>query len=218
MLRAAGRSAGRTPADVPVQGVRVVGDGAAQVATYGDLVHLVGADAAAYALVRTRRSRPVGVDLDIWSGRDERNPLWRVAFVAYWSGELVRVDGHPPDPAAGIDDAEAVRLTAALDGLRDARDAAGSRGEPHRLADHLEHDVVPAHQAFTGLVHRYVSRLRDDPAGPDVAAYRSSLSLLTRCVDEVTAALALLGASLPARSEEASVGRKGPGAYGGERG
>lgn len=203
-LRAASPS-GPSPvpdATVAVQGVRVVGRDAAAVTDYGRLVHAIGADAAGYALVRTRRNRPVVVDLDVWARRDEQNPLVRVWAIAVRSRELLRtaaVYGVLPDQAGTLEGETTVRLAAALDAVVAAGRSAAARGEPHRVADQLEQAVVPVHETVLGQAHGQLSTVRDDPAGRDGAAYRSRLSLLSRCAREVGDALAALGTVVPER-------------------
>lgn len=179
-----------------------MGRGAGDVASYGDLVHAVGADAAGYALVRTRHNRPVVVDLDVLASRDERNPLVRVRAVVARSRELLRTAaayGASPEPAGTLEGERTVRLAAALDAVTAAGRSAAARGEPHRLADQLEQVVVPVHETVYADARRELSRMRDDPAGDGGAAYRSRLSLLDRCAREVAAAVAVLGTVAPAR-------------------
>ena len=186
---------------VSVQGVQLVGRDAAGVTTFGALAHAVGADAAGYALVRTRRNRPVIVDLDTWARRDDANPLVRVLAVPVRCAELLRTAaayGVHPEPAGTLDGGGAVRLAAALDAVPTVVTVA-ARGEPHRLADHLEQVVAPVHETVHGELHRGLSRVRDDPAGDDGAKYRSHLSVLARCAREVAAAVAVLGPVVPER-------------------
>ncbi|HEX6445127.1 MAG TPA: hypothetical protein VF053_08575 [Streptosporangiales bacterium] len=196
------------PADPPppVQGVRVAGPGAAEVTGYGALVHRIGEDAARYALLRTRRTRPVTVDLGIWSRRDERNPAWRVQWIGPRTADVLSTAaayGLRPDEAPGgrteTADAACERLRAVLDAVPDVRDAAARHAEPHRLAEHLERAVVPAHDAVVDLVRRDVSAMRDDRTRNGAAAYRASLFLLARCVADVADMLAVSGLRLPDR-------------------
>lgn len=190
----------------PVQGVRITGDGAAAITDYGALVRRVGEDAARYALVRTRRSRPVLVDLDIWSRRDERNPAWRVQWIGPRTADVLATaaayglhPGEGPGGRTGADDQACERLGAVLDAVPDVRAAAARYAEPHRLADHLERAVVPAHDAVVDLVRREVSAMRDDRTGNSETAYRASLFLLARCVADVADVLAVSGLRLPDR-------------------
>src|SRR4051812_31626047 len=142
----------------PVQGVRIAGPGAGEITDYGALVDRVGEDAARYALLRTRRTRPVLIDLGIWSRRDERNPAWRVQWIGPRTGDVLAPaaayglcpdDGQADclDGRSGADDQACERLRAVLDAVPDVRDAAARYAEPHRLAEHLEREVVPAHDA-----------------------------------------------------------------------
>lgn len=184
----------------PVQGVRLVGPDAAEVSTYGGLVHRVGEDAARYALLRTRRNRPVTIDLGIWSRRDERNPAWRVQWIGPRTADVLATAAayglHPGDHGY---DLVCERLRTVLDAVPDVRDAAARRAEPHRLAEHLEHEIVPAHDAVVDLVRRDVSAMRDDRTGSGATAYRASLFLLARCVAVVADMLAVSGLRLPDR-------------------
>jgi hypothetical protein len=184
----------------PVQGVRVTGPGAAGITGYGALVHQVGEDAARYALVRTRRTRPVTVDLGIWSRRNEGNPAWRVQWIGPRTADvLATAAAYGLRPGDGADDPACERLRAVLDAVPDVRDAAARYAEPHRLAEHLEHELVPAHDAVVDLVRRAVSAMRDDRTGTGATAYRASLFLLARCVADVADTLAVSGLRLPDR-------------------
>lgn len=190
----------------PVQGVRVTGPDAAAVTTYGALAHRVGEDAARYALLRTRRSRPATVDLGIWSRRDERNPAWRVQWLGPRTSDVLATaqayglrPGDRPGDRGSTDDPACERLLAVLDAVPDVRAAAARHAEPHRLADHLECEIVPAHDAVVDLVRRDVSGMRDDRTGTDATAYRASLFLLARCVADVADMLAVSGLRLPDR-------------------
>lgn len=200
-LRAAFPGYAAADGDLPVQGVRIVGRGGAAVGSFGELAHAIGTDAAAYALVRTRRNRPVVVDLDVWARRDERNPLFLVRAIAARSRELLRTAaayGVRPEPAGTLEGEGTVGLDVALDAVVVAGRLAAAHGEPHRLADRLE-QVVPVHETVLGQAHSGLSTVRDDPTGGDAAAYRSRLSLLSRCAREVTDAVAALGTVVPER-------------------
>ncbi|MBO0830268.1 MAG: hypothetical protein J2P24_21040 [Streptosporangiales bacterium] len=186
----------------PVQGVRVAGPGACAVTTYGALVHRVGDDAARHALLRTRRNRPVTVDLGIWSRRDERNPAWRVQWIGPRTADVLATaaaHGLRPGERRSCDDPAIERLRDALDAVADVRAAAANYAEPHRLAEHLEREIVPSHDAVVDLVRRQVSDMRDDRTGSGPTAYRASLFLLARCVADVADVLAVSGLRLPDR-------------------
>lgn len=222
-LRRLGAPAGPPP---HVQGVRVIGPDAVAVTTYGALVHEVGDDAARYALMRTRRNRPATVDLAIWSRRDERNPAWRVQWTGPRTADVLATAaayGLRPDGRETRDGPALRRLRDALDAVPDVRAAAARYAEPHRLAEHLEREIVPAHDAVVDLVRREVSALagrdagcggssggggagnggmftvRDDRTGSGATAYRASLFLLARCVADVADMLAVSGLRLPDR-------------------
>lgn len=189
-------------AEPAVQAVTVVGTGAADVHLFGELCHAVGADAARYALVRTRWNRPVRVDLDRWSRRDERNPLWRLWYLGVGSREaldVARAHGIEPAPGGRLEGRAWQTTTAALDAIDTIGRVAAERGEPHRLADHLEHDVATSHEAVRRWAFEGLSRIRDDPTGRPAAAYRSHLALLARCADAVARAGELFGVPLPRR-------------------
>ena len=118
-LKAAAAALGDDPATVEVligQMVNLVRDGqpvrmskrAGTVITLDDLVEAIGVDAARYSLIRSRRStRPIDIDLALWSSASSENPVYyvqyahaRLSALARNAAELGLAAGHRAPRAA----------------------------------------------------------------------------------------------------------------------
>ncbi len=172
---------------------------AGNVLLLADLVDVIGADAARYALARYSVDQTIDLDLDLWAKRSNDNPVYyvqyahaRLASLQRNAAELGIVRSLEPDLGLLTEDREADLLGALGEFPRVVAAAAELRA-PHRVAHYLE--------ALAGTYHRFYDACRvlpmgDEPA-TDLTYARLWLCEATRVV--LANGLALLGVSAPER-------------------
>jgi arginyl-tRNA synthetase len=166
-----------------------------------DLIELIGADAARYALTRYSIDSPIDIDLDIWTKQTSDNPVFYVQYAHARISSLLRnglelgidrgsSDGFDPtllsEPQEG-------RLLGALGDFPKVVASAAELREPHRIARYLEE--------LAGTYHRFYDACRVLPMGDEPATELTVARLwlveATRVV--LSNGLALLGVSAPER-------------------
>ncbi|MCU1657621.1 MAG: arginyl-tRNA synthetase [Pseudonocardiales bacterium] len=172
---------------------------AGNVVVLADLVDVIGADAARYALVRYSSEQTIDIDLDLWVRKTNDNPVYYVQYAHARLASLQRNAADlgierdaDPDLSLLNHDRE-VDLLGALGEFPRVVAAAAELRAPHRVAHYLE--------SLAGTYHRFYDSCRvlpmgDEPATPITHA-RLWLSEATRIV--LANGLALLGVSAPER-------------------
>ncbi|MCW2535631.1 MAG: argS, partial [Modestobacter sp.] len=211
-LKAAAAAFGDDPDTVEVligQLVNLVKDGepvrmskrAGNVVLLADLVEVVGADAARYALARASVDQQIDLDLDLWSRQTNDNPVFyvqyahaRIASLLRGATELGLVLGDPADvdPALLATQRESDLLRAIAEFPQVVSSAAELRA-PHRVARYLEE--------LAGTYHRFYDACRVLPRG-DEEATPLTTARLWLCAATATVlrnGLAVLGVHAPER-------------------
>jgi len=166
-----------------------------------DLVEVVGADAARYALARASVDQQIDLDLDLWSRRTNDNPVFYVQYAHARISSLLR---NAADLGVTLGEAGDVDV-AALDHPRES-DLLRAVGEfprvlagaaelraPHRVARYLEE--------LAGTYHRFYDSCRVLPRG-DEEVTSLTTARLWLCAATATVlrnGLAVLGVSAPER-------------------
>jgi arginyl-tRNA synthetase len=174
---------------------------AGNVVLLADLVEVVGADAARYALARASVDQQIDLDLDLWSRQTNDNPVFyvqyahaRIASLLRGATELGLVLGDPADvdPALLATQRESDLLRAIAEFPQVVSSAAELRA-PHRVARYLEE--------LAGTYHRFYDACRVLPRG-DEEATPLTTARLWLCAATATVlrnGLAVLGVHAPER-------------------
>ncbi|WP_354568962.1 arginine--tRNA ligase [Glaciihabitans sp. UYNi722] len=163
-----------------------------------DLVELVGADAARYALVRSSSDSQLDIDLDLLSRRTNDNPVFYVQYAHARTRSVARnagesgVDRSAFDASLLTHETESSLLGSLAEFPRIVRQAAELR-EPHRVARYAEE--------LAGAYHRWYDNCRVTPLGdePVTDLHRTRLWLNDATGTVLRNALGLLGVSAPER-------------------
>jgi arginyl-tRNA synthetase len=166
-----------------------------------DLVDAIGVDAARYALARYSSDSPIDIDLDLWTGRTNDNPVFYVQYAHARIASLLRNAASLGIERGSEDDFDPELLAEPQEGAllgalgefpRIVASAAELR-EPHRVARYLEELASTYHKFYDAC---RVLPMGDEPATPLTTA-RMWLVEATRIVLEN--GLGLLGVSAPER-------------------
>jgi arginyl-tRNA synthetase len=171
---------------------------AGTIVTLEDLVEIVGADAARYALTRSSTDSNLDVDLDVLQKRTNDNPVFYVQYAHARTHNVGRnaddagVDRSVFDPSTLTHETESALLGALQEFPRVVAFAAEVR-EPHRIARYLEE--------LAGLYHRWYDNCRVIPQGDDpVEPVHGTRRWLNDATGQVLRnGLGLLGVSAPER-------------------
>jgi arginyl-tRNA synthetase len=166
-----------------------------------DLVEVVGADAARYALARASVDQQIDLDLDLWSRRTNDNPVFYVQYAHARISSLLRnaADLGVPLGEAGDLDVAALDHPRESDLLRAVGEfprvlaGAAELRAPHRVARYLEE--------LAGTYHRFYDSCRVLPRG-DEEVTSLTTARLWLCAATATVlrnGLAVLGVSAPER-------------------
>jgi arginyl-tRNA synthetase len=172
---------------------------AGTVVSLDDLVDAVGVDAARYALARYSVDSPIDIDLDLWTRRNNDNPVYYVQYVAARTAGvsrqaaevgLVRGDGYDPALLTHPKELDLLKSLGDYPGL--VATAAQLR-EPHRVARYLEE--------LAGTYHRWYDACRVLPRGdePLTELMRARLWVNDAARTVIANGLGLLGVSAPER-------------------
>ncbi|GAA1842271.1 arginine--tRNA ligase [Microbacterium koreense] len=171
---------------------------AGTVVTMEDLVDIVGADAARYALTRSSTDSNLDVDLDVLQKRTNDNPVFYVQYAHARTHNVARnavasgVDRSVFAPEALTHETESALLGALQEFPRVVAYSAEVH-EPHRIARALEE--------LAGLYHRWYDNCRVIPLGdqPVEDVHRTRLWLNDATGQVLRNGLTLLGVSAPER-------------------
>jgi len=172
---------------------------AGTIVTLDDMIELLGADAARYALARYSTDSPIDLDIDLWTRRTNDNPVFyvqyghaRIAGVLRNARELGVERGDDFDPGLLTHERENDLLKALGEFPAVVATAAELR-EPHRVARYLEE--------LAGTFHRFYDRCRVLPQGdePVTDLNRARLWLVEASRIVFANGLELLGVSAPDR-------------------
>ena len=126
---------------------------AGTVVSIGDIVGALGVDAARYALARYSLDSPIDLDLDLWTRRNNDNPVYyvqyahaRIVSLLRAAGESGRTRGGTYDPGLLSHPRENDLLKALAEFPAVVASAAELR-QPHRVARYLE-DLASAYHKF----------------------------------------------------------------------
>lgn len=166
--------------------------GAGAVLTMAELVEVLGADAARYALIRGKARVDSRIDIERWSRRTDDNPLF---VVQYAHSRLASIARNAPElgvtaepgPLRDEREHELIRL---LGEFGDVVSSAAQRREPHRVVRYLERLADTSHD-ISGVLP-----MGDEQPAPRHAA-RLAVCHATRQV--LANGLRLLGISAPER-------------------
>jgi arginyl-tRNA synthetase len=172
---------------------------AGNVVVLADLVDVVGADAARYALVRYSAEQSIDIDLDLWARHSNDNPVYYVQYAHARLASLQRNAAElgierVADPQLGLlDHDREAELLGALGEFPRVVSAAAELRAPHRVAHYLE--------SLAGTYHRFYDACRvlpmaDEPV-TELTHARLWLCEATRVV--LHNGLELLGVSAPER-------------------
>jgi arginyl-tRNA synthetase len=166
--------------------------------TLGEIVELIGVDAARYALARASTDSPMTLDVDVLTKRTNDNPVFYVQYAHARTCNVARnaddvgVDTSAFRPELLDHETEAALLGALGEFPRVVATAAELR-EPHRVARYLE--------SLAGTYHKWYDSCRVIPVGDgeitDLNRTRRWLNDATRTV--IANGLDLLGVSAPER-------------------
>jgi arginyl-tRNA synthetase len=142
---------------------------AGTVVNLADMVDVIGADAARYALARASIDQQIDLDLDLWSRRSNDNPVF---YVQYAHARISSVLRNATELGLSLGEAEDVDV--ALLGHERESDLLRAIGEfprvlsgaaelraPHRVARYLEE--------LAGTYHRFYDSCRVLPRGDEEA-------------------------------------------------
>jgi arginyl-tRNA synthetase len=167
--------------------------------TINDIVDAIGVDAARYALARYSLDSTIDLDLDLWTRRNNDNPVYYVQYAHARISSLLRnaaragiTRGDRYDPALLTHDRENDLLKALAEFPAVVAAAAGLR-QPHRVPRYLEH--------LSGTYHRFHDACRvlprDDSPLDETGRARLWLAEAARIV--LANGLGLLGVTAPDR-------------------
>jgi arginyl-tRNA synthetase len=166
-----------------------------------DLIDLIGADAARYALTRYSIDSPIDIDLDLWARQTNDNPVFYVQMAHARASSLLRnaadlgiVRGEDAsfDPTL-LREPQEGRLLGALGDFPRVVASAAELREPHRISRYLEE--------LAGTYHRFYDACRVLPMGDEPATdlTRARLWLVEATRIVLSNGLGLLGVSAPER-------------------
>jgi arginyl-tRNA synthetase len=166
-----------------------------------DLIDLIGADAARYALTRYSIDSPIDIDLDLWTRQTNDNPVFYVQYAHARVSSLLR-NAASLGIERGTDDSfdptllsepQEGRLLGALGDFPRVVASAAELREPHRIARYLEE--------LAGTYHRFYDACRVLPMGDEPATEltRARLWLVEATRIVLSNGLGLLGVSAPER-------------------
>jgi arginyl-tRNA synthetase len=166
-----------------------------------DLIDLIGADAARYALTRYSIDSPIDIDLDLWTKQTSDNPVFYVQYAHARISSLLRNALELGIDRGSIDDFDPTllsepqegRLLGALGDFPKVVASAAELREPHRIARYLEE--------LAGTYHRFYDACRVLPMGDEPATdlTRARLWLVEATRVVLSNGLGLLGVSAPER-------------------
>jgi arginyl-tRNA synthetase len=174
---------------------------AGTVVNLADLVDVVGADAARYALARASIDQQIDLDLDLWSRQTNDNPVFYVQYAHARIASLLRnaADlGLALGEAADVDVTQLAHeretdLLRAIGEFPRVLTAAAELRAPHRVARYLEE--------LAGTYHRFYDSCRVLPRG-DEEPTPLTTARLWLCAATATVlrnGLGVLGVSAPER-------------------
>lgn len=212
-LKAAAAALGYDPSQVEVmigQMVNLVKDGkavrmskrAGTVITLDDLVELIGADAARYALIRSSVDSSLDIDMDLWASQSNDNPVF---YVQYGHARLSSIARKATEAGVTYQGADMSLLTHEREGdlirtlgeFPEVVATAAELREPHRIARYAEQ--------LAGTFHRFYDSCQilpkgDQPTGADAdEVFRARLALAAATRQTLANALTLVGVSAPER-------------------
>ena len=176
---------------------------AGNLVTLDEVLTLIGADAARYALVRWSIDSPIDIDVDVWASRRPDNPVYyvqyahsRLASIGRNAAEL-GISLPPPDR---IDYGQLTHpregdLLRALGEFPRVVAAAAELRAPHRVARYLEELAGTYHRFYDAC--RVLPSEQEDSPGPRLVHARLALCEAARVV--LANGLGLLGVSAPER-------------------
>ena len=171
---------------------------AGTVVTLEDLVEVVGADAARYALVRSSIDSNLDIDLALLQKRTNDNPVFYVQYAHARTHQVARnaaasgVDRSVFESDLLTDQTESVLLGALAEFPRIVAQAATLR-EPHRVARYLEE--------LAAAYHRWYDTCRVTPQGDEpISSIHGTRLWLNDATGQVLRnGLTLIGVSAPER-------------------
>jgi arginyl-tRNA synthetase len=172
---------------------------AGTIVTIDDIVDAIGVDAARYALARYSLDSAIDLDLDLWTQRNNDNPVYYVQYAHARIASLLRraldcglTRGGDYDGRLLSDDKERDLLKALADFPGVVATAAELR-QQHRVARYLED--------LAGTYHRFYDACRILPIGeePFDDLGRARLWLAEAAMVVLANGLGLLGVSAPDR-------------------
>ena len=166
--------------------------------TMVDLVEAIGMDAARYALIRSDHTLPIDVDRELWSKRNDDNPVFCVQYVHARLASLAR---NAADLGISSDNAQLALLDHEREGelIRTLGEfprvvgLAAQLREPRRVTRYLEE--------LAGACHRFHDTCRVLPQGEEWPAplHAARLALCEATRQVLANGLGLLGVSAPER-------------------
>jgi arginyl-tRNA synthetase len=172
---------------------------AGTIVNIDDLVGAIGVDASRYALARYSVDSTIDIDLDLWTRRNNDNPVYYVQYVAARTASVSRnaaevglARGDDFDPSLLAHEKE-LDLLKTLGDFPDIVRSAAELREPHRVARYLEE--------LAGAYHRFYDACRILPRGdePITDLMRARLWLNDAARTVIANGLGLLGVSAPER-------------------
>ncbi|WP_241387135.1 arginine--tRNA ligase [Rhodococcus sp. CH91] len=171
---------------------------AGTVITLDDLVEAIGVDAARYSLVRSSVDQSIDIDLELWAGTTNENPVY---YVQYAHARLSSIARNAADLGLTTDGADFSLLTHEREGelIRTIGEyprvlaKAAELREPHRVARYLEE--------LAGTYHRFYDACRILPQGDEEAGplHTARLALCAATRQVLANGLGVLGVSAPER-------------------
>jgi arginyl-tRNA synthetase len=166
-----------------------------------DLIDLIGADAARYALTRYSIDSTIDIDLDLWTRQTSDNPVFYVQYAHARVSSLLRnaaslgIERGPDDSfdPTLLSEAQEGELLGSLGEFPRVVASAAELREPHRIARYLEE--------LAGTYHRFYDACRVLPMGDEPATdlTRARLWLVESTRIVLSNGLGLLGVSAPER-------------------
>ncbi len=174
---------------------------AGTIVNIDDLVGAIGVDASRYALARYSVDSTIDIDLDLWTRRNNDNPVYYVQYVAARTASVSRnaaevglARGDDFDPSLLAHEKE-LDLLKTLGDFPDIVRSAAELREPHRVARYLE-DLAGAYHRFFDTKETRILPRGDEPI-TDLMRARLWLNDAARTV--IANGLGLLGVSAPER-------------------
>jgi arginyl-tRNA synthetase len=165
-----------------------------------DLIDLVGADAARYALVRYSSDSTIDLDLDVWTRQSADNPVYyvqyahaRLASILRNAADLGVLPAREDFEPALLSHEREGDLLRALAELPAVVSSVADLREPHRLARYLE--------ATAATFHKFYDSCRVLPQGDEAVSdlHRARLLLVDATRIVFANGLGLLGVTAPER-------------------